>query len=86
MHRSSEWPLPFRISDQNFGYISHPPICFPCSVHLILLYLITLIIFEEKPCYKAPHYAVFLAYVIFFLLGPNILLSTALNTLYVIYF
>jgi len=48
--RSSMWPLPFRFSNQNFLCIHIAPMHATCSVHLIVLCLITLIITLSFTC------------------------------------
>jgi hypothetical protein len=73
--RSSEWSLPFRISDRNFACISHltHSCCMPC---LILLYLVTLIIFgESHRLWSSPLCSLLQSSVTSSLLCSNILLT-----------
>jgi hypothetical protein len=57
--RSSEWSLPFRLSNQHFVSISNPSMGVTCPAHLILLQMIILIIYVKSTNYGSPGCAIF---------------------------
>jgi hypothetical protein len=89
MPRSSEWPLTFRFSDQNFVRISHLPVRATCTAHLILLDLITLVKLSETYKLRSSLLCIPLQPpATSSLLAPNIRLSTLFTgkTCFVIFF
>jgi hypothetical protein len=72
--RSSEWSLPFRLTNRNFVRISHLLMRPTCSAHLILLDVIILIMFHEDCALRSSSLCSFLqSRVTSSFLGPNIL-------------
>jgi len=78
---ASEWPLPFRFSDQNFVHSSHLPHAI-CPTHLIFLVLITLIIFGEGKVMKLLIMQSSLVLLTSSLLAPNILVTQVIHLRY----
>jgi hypothetical protein len=77
---SSAWSLPFRFSDQCFYAFIISPMPATCPVHLILLYLITIIYGEVYSLWSSSLSSVLQPPTISSLLDPNIINTMFSNT------